>query len=81
MCKSRRFPAHFARFSRGWRADLRADGPVTHMGGLLAIAEAIESALRRIAGWTGWLMIVLMVVICFAVDSSLAQLPFDLLFQ
>lgn len=39
------------------------------MGGLLAIAETIESALRRIAGWAGWLMIVLMVVICFDVLS------------
>lgn len=39
------------------------------MSALLAIAEAIESVLRRIADWTGWLMVVLMVVICFDVIS------------
>jgi TRAP-type mannitol/chloroaromatic compound transport system permease small subunit len=39
------------------------------MGGLLTVADTIESVLRRIAGWTGWLMIVLMVVICFDILS------------
>ena len=37
------------------------------MRGVLAVAGAIEGMLRRFAGWTSWLMIVLMVVICFDV--------------
>lgn len=39
------------------------------MSALLVAADAIEAVLRRISGWTGWLMIVLMVVICFDVVS------------
>jgi TRAP-type mannitol/chloroaromatic compound transport system permease small subunit len=35
------------------------------MSALLAAAEAIELVLRKIAEWTGWLMVVLMIVICF----------------
>ena len=35
------------------------------MSALLVAANAIEAVLRRIAGWTSWLMVVLMVVICF----------------
>ncbi len=37
------------------------------MHALFALAEGIESVLKRIATWTGWLMIVLMIVICFDV--------------
>jgi TRAP-type mannitol/chloroaromatic compound transport system permease small subunit len=36
---------------------------------LLRVASAIERALRAIADWTGWLMVVLMVVICFDIIS------------
>ena len=39
------------------------------MRALLAAADAIERALRAIADWTGWLMVVLMVVICFDIVS------------
>lgn len=39
------------------------------MSALLTIADAIERFLAKIAEWTGWLMIVLMVVICFDVIS------------
>ncbi len=39
------------------------------MSMLLTAAGAIEAVVRRIAGWTSWLMIVLMVVICFDVVS------------
>jgi TRAP-type mannitol/chloroaromatic compound transport system permease small subunit len=39
------------------------------MTGLLAVAGVIERVLRAIADWTGWLMVVLMVVICFDVLS------------
>jgi TRAP-type mannitol/chloroaromatic compound transport system permease small subunit len=37
--------------------------------GLLAAAHAIERVLRTVADWSGWLMVVLMVVICFDVLS------------
>ena len=37
------------------------------MRSLLAVADSVEGMLRRFAGWTSWLMIVLMVVICFDV--------------
>ena len=37
------------------------------MRSLLAVADSVEAMLRRFAGWTSWLMIVLMVVICFDV--------------
>ena len=37
--------------------------------GLLAAADAIERVLRTVADWSGWLMVVLMVVICFDVLS------------
>jgi TRAP-type mannitol/chloroaromatic compound transport system permease small subunit len=46
------------------------------MSALLAIADAIEAVLRRISGWTGWLMIVLTVVICF--DVVTRKLGFQL---
>lgn len=39
------------------------------MRALLAIADGIDAVLQRIADWSGWLMIVLMVVICFDVVS------------
>jgi TRAP-type mannitol/chloroaromatic compound transport system permease small subunit len=39
------------------------------MSALLAAANAIERVLKFIATWTGWLMVVLMVVICFDVLS------------
>ncbi|OFX03926.1 MAG: hypothetical protein A3D94_00380 [Alphaproteobacteria bacterium RIFCSPHIGHO2_12_FULL_66_14] len=39
------------------------------MRGLLAVADAIERGLRTIADWTGWLMVVLMIVICFDIIS------------
>ncbi|MBL0899284.1 MAG: TRAP transporter small permease subunit [Reyranella sp.] len=39
------------------------------MGALLAAAGAIERGLRAISEWSGWLMIVLMVVICFDIMS------------
>lgn len=44
---------------------------------LLAAADAIERSLRAIADWSGWLMVVLMVVICFDVLSRKAgfQIP------
>lgn len=47
------------------------------MSRLLLIADAIERALHTIAEWTGWLMVVLMVVICFDVLSRKAgfQIP------
>ena len=47
------------------------------MSVLLSIADAIERVLRTIAEWTGWLMVVLMVVICFDVLSRKAgfQIP------
>ena len=39
------------------------------MRALLAISNAIEAVLRRIADATGWLMVVLMFVICFDIFS------------
>ena len=39
------------------------------MSALLVIAANIEGLLARIARWSGWLMVVLMVVICFDVIS------------
>lgn len=39
------------------------------MAALLTLAAAIERVLRAIAEWSGWLMVVLMVVICFDVLS------------
>jgi TRAP-type mannitol/chloroaromatic compound transport system permease small subunit len=39
------------------------------MRSLLIAADAIERLLRFIADWSGWLMVVLMVVICFDVLS------------
>ncbi|MBI3198154.1 MAG: hypothetical protein HYZ40_11755 [Rhodospirillales bacterium] len=39
------------------------------MRALLAVADAIERMLRAIADWSGWLMVVLMVVICFDILS------------
>jgi TRAP-type mannitol/chloroaromatic compound transport system permease small subunit len=39
------------------------------MSALLAIADGIERVLRTIAGWSGWLMVVLMIVICFDIIS------------
>ena len=39
------------------------------MRGLLTVADTIERVLRAIAEWTGWLMVVLMVVICFDIAS------------
>jgi len=37
--------------------------------GLLTVADAIERMLRTIADWSGWLMVVLMIVICFDILS------------
>lgn len=47
------------------------------MSVLLTIAGAIERILRAIAEWSGWLMVVLMVVICFDILSRKAgyQIP------
>ncbi len=39
------------------------------MRGLLSVADAIERVLRAIADWSGWLMVVLMIVICFDIMS------------
>jgi TRAP-type mannitol/chloroaromatic compound transport system permease small subunit len=39
------------------------------MRGLLTVADTIERVLRSIAEWTGWLMVVLMAVICFDIVS------------
>lgn len=39
------------------------------MRALLAAADAVERVLRTIAEWSGWLMVVLMVVICFDIIS------------
>jgi TRAP-type mannitol/chloroaromatic compound transport system permease small subunit len=39
------------------------------MSALLVAADAIERLLARISSWTGWLMVVLMIVICFDVFS------------
>jgi TRAP-type mannitol/chloroaromatic compound transport system permease small subunit len=39
------------------------------MSALLRIADAIERVLRTICEWSGWLMVVLMVVICFDIMS------------
>jgi TRAP-type mannitol/chloroaromatic compound transport system permease small subunit len=39
------------------------------MQALVAVADAIERTLRAVAEWTGWLMVVLMLVICFDVLS------------
>jgi TRAP-type mannitol/chloroaromatic compound transport system permease small subunit len=44
------------------------------MSALLGAADAIERVLRAVAGWTGWLMVVLMVVICFDVISRKTRL-------
>ncbi|MDP2377605.1 TRAP transporter small permease subunit [Reyranella sp.] len=39
------------------------------MRGLLAVADTIERMLCAIADWSGWLMVVLMIVICFDIIS------------
>lgn len=39
------------------------------MSALLVVADNIEGLLSRIARWSGWLMVVLMIVICFDVIS------------
>ena len=39
------------------------------MSALLVVAANIEGMLSRIARWSGWLMVVLMIVICFDVIS------------
>lgn len=39
------------------------------MRSLLTAADAIERLLRTVADWSGWLMVVLMIVICFDVLS------------
>lgn len=39
------------------------------MQALVAVADVIERTLHAVAEWTGWLMVVLMLVICFDVLS------------